>query len=112
MAITFEVPPSVHDGPQFARLRRSPSSHPRAIPTKPKSGMSRAVEAVKNHFKISHGAIKYWLHYGPRHSDVFPRRYPVRQQNPWKTPRMADKETCYEIGLVLEMEEEDDDKDG
>lgn len=111
MAITFEVPPSVHNGPQLARLRRSPSRHPRAILTKPKSGMSKAVEAVKNHFKISHGAIKYWLRYRSRHSDIFPWRYPVRQQNPLKTSRVADKETCYEIRLVLKMEEEEDDKD-
>lgn len=43
MAITFEVPATVHNGPQFARLRRSPSPHPRAISPAPKSGMKKAL---------------------------------------------------------------------
>ncbi|KAF1929769.1 uncharacterized protein M421DRAFT_129167 [Didymella exigua CBS 183.55] len=112
MAVTFELPPQIHNGPQFSRLRRSPSPHPRATRAKPKSSVKKVVEAVKNHLYLPRGTIKHLLLYGPHYSEIFPRRYPVDHQSRLKASRMKDKNRYYEIGLYVHEEESDDESKG
>jgi hypothetical protein len=108
MAVTFEIPPIVHNSPQFSRLSRSPSPHPRLIPAAPKSNLKKTIEAVKNRFKIPRGAIKHWLLYGPRHSDIFPRRYPIDRRTALRTSGLEDGEGYYyQIGLRPERDGND-----
>jgi hypothetical protein len=57
------------------------------------------MEAIKNRLAIPRGAVKHWLLFGPRHSDIYPRRYPVGHRSPLMASGMEGKETYYEIGL-------------
>jgi hypothetical protein len=46
--------------------------------------MKKALDSIKDHFKIPRGALKHCLLYGPRHSDIYPRRYSVNQEGALK----------------------------
>lgn len=100
MTVTSELSPAVHNGPQFSRLRRSPSPHPCVIPVTSKSNFKKTIEAVKNGFKTPCETIKHCFLFESHRSDSVARQYPNRQPSTLKTFGAEDGDGYhYQIGL-------------